>query len=169
MSSLFQVVDEQDNPIGGGAYDELHREGLRHRIVRVMIEDEEGNILLQRRTSSAPLFPNCWDNSAAGHVDEGETYDAAAQRELAEEVGITGVTLREVRHYKTDGRFEDRILKRWNKLYSALVPKGTEARPQLDEVQSVRWVTRHELQELIKLCPGEVSDGLLEAYEILYR
>ncbi|MCA9327011.1 NUDIX domain-containing protein [Candidatus Saccharibacteria bacterium] len=169
MSSLFQVVAEQDTPIGGATYNQLHREGLRHRIVRVMIEDGEGNILLQRRTSSAPLFPNCLDNSAAGHVDEGEAYEAAAQRELAEEVGITGVTLHEVKHYKTNGRFEGRILKRWNKLYTAIVPKKTEIRLQLDEVQCVRWVSRHELQELIKRHSEQVSDGLVEAYEMQYR
>jgi len=34
------------------------------------------------------MNPNCWDSSAAGHVDAGEDYLACAIRELEEELGI---------------------------------------------------------------------------------
>jgi 8-oxo-dGTP pyrophosphatase MutT (NUDIX family) len=32
--------------------------------------------------------PGRWDSSASGHLDSGEGYDAAAHRELREELGI---------------------------------------------------------------------------------
>jgi 8-oxo-dGTP pyrophosphatase MutT (NUDIX family) len=32
--------------------------------------------------------PGLWDSSCSGHVDSGEDYDAAAQRELGEEIGV---------------------------------------------------------------------------------
>lgn len=34
-------------------------------------------------------WPGAWDSSCSGHVDSGEDYDAAARRELGEELGIT--------------------------------------------------------------------------------
>lgn len=167
-SSVAIVVDEDDNPIGSGRYDDIQANGDRHRVVRVMVEDDSGNVLLQKRSRTLTLFPGCWDNSAAGHVDVGEEYSAAAQRELAEETGISAVKLQEIKHYKTDGTFEHRILKRWNCLYKAVVRRGVTLRPQVGEVETFRWVTRKELGDLIRTEPGAVSDGLLEAYEIMY-
>lgn len=34
------------------------------------------------------LAPGCWDSSCSGHLDAGEDYDSAAQRELGEEIGV---------------------------------------------------------------------------------
>lgn len=35
------------------------------------------------------MSPGLWDSSCAGHLDCGEDYDAAAVRELKEELGLT--------------------------------------------------------------------------------
>ena len=35
------------------------------------------------------LAPGLWDSSCSGHLDSGEGYDAAAVRELGEELGLT--------------------------------------------------------------------------------
>jgi isopentenyldiphosphate isomerase len=34
------------------------------------------------------LSPGLWDSSCSGHLDAGEDYDAAAVRELGEEIGV---------------------------------------------------------------------------------
>ena len=43
-------------------------------------------------SSAAPggrtKYPRCWDSSAAGHVNAGQEYDATAERELEEELGV---------------------------------------------------------------------------------
>ena len=41
-----------------------------------------------RERATVALSPGLWDSSCAGHVDAGEDYDAAAVRELREELGI---------------------------------------------------------------------------------
>ncbi|RME70977.1 MAG: NUDIX domain-containing protein [Verrucomicrobia bacterium] len=83
----FDVVDENDQPVGRERRSEVHRRGLRHRAVHVEVFDEAGRIFLQRRSMSKDTAPGCWDSSASGHVDAGETYDACAVRELGEELG----------------------------------------------------------------------------------
>ena len=37
------------------------------------------------------MAPGLWDSSCSGHLDAGEDYDAAAVRELGEEIGVHGV------------------------------------------------------------------------------
>ncbi|MFM2381971.1 MAG: hypothetical protein RLZZ76_738 [Candidatus Parcubacteria bacterium] len=39
-------------------------------------------------------MPGRWDNSAAGHVDAGEDYSRAVLREAEEEIGVRGITVR---------------------------------------------------------------------------
>jgi len=48
----------------------------------VIVEDENGNLLLQKRTDNG-----CWGYSG-GAVEMGESVEAAARRELFEETGI---------------------------------------------------------------------------------
>lgn len=167
--ALIQIVDENDVPLRGGTKQEIWNAGLCHRVARVMCEDKRGNVLLQKRTADTPLFPECWDNSAAGHVDEGESHLVAAKRELAEEIGIKDIELEEVKYYKTDGKFEQRILRRWTRLYKVILPESTDFLLQPDEVIAVRWVSRQELADIVTNHPDTVSDGLREAYEIMYK
>ncbi len=48
----------------------------------------EGKALLQLRDDSPNIsYPNTWGFAGGGHMDEGETFLLAAQRELKEETG----------------------------------------------------------------------------------
>src|SRR5262249_19217337 len=71
---------------------EVHRLGLRHRAVHMLVFNRRGQIFLQLRSLKKDREPGVWDSSASGHVDSGEDYDAAAVRELREEIGpeLTG-------------------------------------------------------------------------------
>ena len=60
-----------------------------------LLRDDETHgpqVLLQLR-SGTPYMDGHWAAAAAGHVERGETAFAAAQREAAEELGITDVGL----------------------------------------------------------------------------
>src|SRR5512139_4070862 len=86
---IFDCVDASDQVIGREKRSEIHRQGLRHRAVHVLIFDKQGEIFLQKRSMQKDTFPGRWDSSASGHLDRGEDYDACAVRELREELGIT--------------------------------------------------------------------------------
>lgn len=87
---LFDVVDEADQVVGQASRAEVHRQGLRHRAVHVLVFNKRGEVLLQQRSALKDVHPGLWDSSVSGHLDAGEDYPEAALRELAEEMGICG-------------------------------------------------------------------------------
>jgi 16S rRNA (adenine1518-N6/adenine1519-N6)-dimethyltransferase len=93
----FPVVDENDRVVGEAPRREVHGNNLRHRAVHVLIFNRRGELFLQKRSRWKDRHPLLWDSSAAGHVEAGEDYDAAAVRELKEELGVTAELTRVVK------------------------------------------------------------------------
>jgi isopentenyldiphosphate isomerase len=88
QDEIFDVVNERDEVIGHLARKEVHRQGLKHRAVHVLIFNARGEIFLQKRSLKKDNHPGVWDSSASGHLDCGEDYDACAIREVGEELGV---------------------------------------------------------------------------------
>jgi len=86
---IFDVVNERDEVIGSMPRSEVHRLGLMHRAVHILVFNARGEVFLQKRSMSKDRQPGLWDSSSSGHVDRGETYDACAIRELREELSLT--------------------------------------------------------------------------------
>ena len=84
---IFDVVDERDEVVGRNTRNEVHRLGLQHRAVHVLVFNSRGEIFLQKRSMQKDRQPGLWDSSASGHLNCGEDYDACAVRELGEELG----------------------------------------------------------------------------------
>jgi isopentenyldiphosphate isomerase len=84
---LFDVVDEHDQVIGQARRADVHAQKLRHRAVHILCVDPAGRVFLQRRSMLKDSAPGRWCASCSGHLDAGEDYDAAALRELGEEIG----------------------------------------------------------------------------------
>jgi len=85
---IFDVVDERDEVIGRETRSEVHRLGLKHRAVHVLVFNSRGQLFLQKRSRQKDRQPGLWDSSASGHLDSGEDYDACAVREVGEELGL---------------------------------------------------------------------------------
>jgi isopentenyldiphosphate isomerase len=85
---LFDVVNDHNEVIGQRPRSEVHRLGLKHRAVHVLIFNRRGDLFLQKRSLTKDCFPGTWDSSASGHLTPGETYDACAVREVREELGV---------------------------------------------------------------------------------
>jgi len=60
----------------------------KHICVDILIFDKTGQLALQKRSLVDDSFPGHWDFSSGGHIDENETSEKAAERELWEELGI---------------------------------------------------------------------------------
>lgn len=129
---LFDVVNERDEVVDRRPRSEVHRLGLRHRAVHVLVFNSRGEVFLQKRSMSKDRQPGLWDTSASGHVDSGEDYDACAVRELREELGVR----------------EPPPLKRLFKL---------DAGPETD--QEFVWVYRCRHDGPFELNPDEIERG----------
>lgn len=84
----FDIVNDRDEVIGRAPRAEVHAKRLLHRAVHILVFDAQGRLFLQKRSMSKDAEPGMWSTSCSGHVDSGETYDPAAQRELGEELGL---------------------------------------------------------------------------------
>lgn len=89
---MFDVVDEKNQVIGQERRAVVHARHLRHRAVHIFVFNRHGELWLQRRSHLKDKHPLAWDSSAAGHLDAGETYAIAVERELKEELGIAALT-----------------------------------------------------------------------------
>jgi isopentenyldiphosphate isomerase len=86
---FFDVVNERDEVIDRKPRSKVHRLGLRHRAVHVLVFNSRGDVFLQQRSMKKDRQPGVWDSSVSGHADSGEDYDACAVRELREELGLS--------------------------------------------------------------------------------
>jgi isopentenyl-diphosphate Delta-isomerase len=82
------LVDEGNRAVGAAGKDAVHRAGLLHRAFSIFIVDQEGRILLQRRSPRKYHSGGLWANSCCGHPRPGERTISAARRRLKEELGI---------------------------------------------------------------------------------
>jgi isopentenyldiphosphate isomerase len=89
---LVEHVDEHGAVIEVVTRRRMRAENLRHRSVAIIVQAGDGRLLVHRRAEHKDVFPGWWDLAAGGVVAAGEGDDSAAARELAEELGITGVT-----------------------------------------------------------------------------
>jgi 8-oxo-dGTP pyrophosphatase MutT (NUDIX family) len=81
----------------------MRRENLRHRAVFVLVQSRDGRVLVHRRSDTKDVWPGWWDLAVGGVVGAGEAWDAAARREVAEELGVEGADLEPL----ASGAFED--------------------------------------------------------------
>ncbi|HYH74860.1 MAG TPA: NUDIX domain-containing protein [Candidatus Saccharimonadales bacterium] len=162
------IVDDHDRPTGVAMLADAWREGLVHRSVLVMVEDGQGNILLQKRSLHMQLYPGRWDNSAAGHVDEGMTYHDAALQEVIEELGIAPTGLAEIGYLYTDDVYEGRIMKQFRKVYRLKYTQGTPTTQEEHEVTELRWFPIEEAKQMLAAQPELFSAGLRHVLERLY-
>src|SRR6185437_14978987 len=85
---MRDVVNEDDQIIGQAAKEQFQGSGLICRVAFVMLANTAGEILLHQRKATKKAYPLYWSGSAAGHLVSGESYEAAAARELKEEIGV---------------------------------------------------------------------------------
>lgn len=157
------IVNKDDKIIGAMDRDKAVKEGKIVRIARIFLFNAKGELFLQKRGPNVD-FPNLWDQSVGGHVDEGEDYLAAAKREMNEEIGIKGVKLNEVAKYYTESEYINGQFKRFNMLYMART--DDEIKIDSDEVADGKWISMSDLDKVIAKKPEQFTHGFIKAYKI---
>jgi isopentenyl-diphosphate delta-isomerase len=89
MPEKLLLVNNRNEVIGYDTKDICHEGmGKLHRAFSILIFTSDGRLLLQRRSSHKLLWPKHWSNSVCSHPRKDEEIEEAAQRRLAEEIGI---------------------------------------------------------------------------------
>lgn len=141
QNELFVVVDEDDNVLEYRTrYDCHHDKSLIHRAVGVVILNDKGEILLQKRSMHKEGDPGKYDVAVSGHVSKGEEYEDAAKREMMEEIGVVA-----------DLAFVDKQLVHFpDQTEYDVFFRATHNGPftvNPDEVESVTFVTEEDLRD----------------------
>lgn len=152
------VVDETDTVIDAvPLFTALERKYIR-RASRVFVFSESGKLLLQQRSKHI-LKPLLLDQSAAGHVDEGETYQETAERELQEELGLTGELEEVAVSFRTKDFF--------NGVYRLVVPDDVTIQFDPHEVAAVFWYTPKEVDAKLQAEPEAFTDAFADIWQPL--
>ena len=147
---FFDVVDEADQVVDRRSRNDVHRLMLPHRAIHVFVFRPDGRLLIHLRSEDKEEFPGVWTSSASGHVSAGETYDAAARRELFEELGIRAP----LEPLKKFDACPDTSLE-FTKLYRCVWDGSVN--PDRREIQTVRWCDPVELKGRLQASPREFS------------
>ena len=91
---VVSLVDERGSVVGRATRRRVRRDNLRHAATAVLVRRLDGAIYVHRRSPAKDWCPSCHDAAAGGLLLDGEQPAESAERELAEELGITGVVLR---------------------------------------------------------------------------
>ncbi len=89
QAELLVVVDEDDNILNYLPRGQVHQQKLLHRTISVSVFNDQGQILLQKRSINKDNNPGKLACAVGGHVSKGKDYEQAAERELKEELGIS--------------------------------------------------------------------------------
>jgi len=133
-TEILDLVDEHDRVIGTVRKDATQSDPhLWHREVAILIH-RGGELLWQLRSAAKNVMPLTWDCACAGHVGAGDAPEAAAHRELREELGFDVALV----------ALERRLVRQPSETYFAYVfagaaPDGLEPRIDRAEVAAVEW------------------------------
>ncbi len=138
---------------------EVHRLGLRHRSVHVFLFNSRGELFLQKRAVTKDTFPGCYDSSASGHLDAGESYDACAAREMEEELGLTPADAPALTPlFKLPACLETG----WENVMFYTCQSDATPRPNPREIESGRFFTLAEVLAMVREDPGRFAPAFVK-------
>jgi isopentenyldiphosphate isomerase len=134
-----EVVDLDGNVIEVVSRAQMRSQKLRHRSVFIAVINDDGDLLVHQRADHKDVWPSWWDVAVGGVVGVGEDYEAAARRELREELGIIAGKIESI---GTGGYADDTV-----KLVASCFVVVDNGPFQFtdDEISEAHWVTAEEL------------------------
>ena len=144
MAEYLDIYDDTGNHIGTALRSECHGDpALIHCTVHIVVlHPETGELLLQKRRLDKDIQPGKWDTAVGGHLAAGESFETAARRELAEELGISDDV--ELIHL-FDGRIRNSIESENTRVFGVKLAGPFDF--QKSEIDCVRFFNAAELAD----------------------
>lgn len=141
------LVDKRGKEVGLLGKEKAHQIPTKlHKAISVLIFDQKGNILLQKRSQKKKTWPGYWSNSCCSHPFFEEDSLKAAKRRLKEELGIGKILLKELFSFKYQAEFD----KVWGENEDDTVFRGVysgKITPNKDEVEDIKWISLNDLKK----------------------
>jgi isopentenyl-diphosphate Delta-isomerase len=155
-TSLIDVVDDENRPIGRAPRGEVLAAGLNFRTVHIFVFHQE-RLLLQQLAPTRDRHPERWGSSVAAYLHADEGYEHAARRRLWEELGLEGDLQR-----VGETRMQDERSLKFVELYTLL--DGPAQRREPDHIEDLRYWDREELGDAITESPESFTPTFLHVY-----
>jgi len=140
MTEELDIVNKDDQIIGKSTRKDAHDKKLRHRSVMFFVFDQNGKLLMTKRSEDKRFYPGYWSIVLGGHVPAGFSYEEALEKEMEEEIGTTA-PCENLGSFKKEIEEENENVR----LYKAVVdPKKIELSPK--EFEKGLFVTFEELE-----------------------
>lgn len=156
MEEKVILVDENDKEVGNAEKMEVHKKGLLHRAFSVIVRNNNGEMLLQKRNKKKYHSGGLWTNSCCGHPRPGEEVVEAGERRLFEEMGIK-------LHLKENYIFTYKVFLKegiWeNEIDHVLTGVGDNLiiKPDKNEVEEWKWIKMEVLKKEMEERPEEFT------------
>src|SRR4051794_38247210 len=85
---LVDVIDDEGRVVAVVPRREMRGRRLPHRCTYVLVFNGRGELFVHQRTATKDVYPAYWDVCVGGVLAAGEPFDAAARREVREEIGV---------------------------------------------------------------------------------
>ncbi|MFO8111448.1 MAG: NUDIX domain-containing protein [Desulfosalsimonadaceae bacterium] len=155
---ILEVVDTCGCIVGAAPRKSVHGDNrLLHRVVHVLVCDRENRLLLQKRSLKKQVAPGRWDTSVGGHVDCGESIEAAMYREMAEELGIRPQSPQFAYQYIHANDFESELVFTYTCQYDGDIAFNPE------EIDAVKFWDVKEIEN--HLGKGVLSDNFEDEFK----
>ncbi|HEV7138376.1 MAG TPA: isopentenyl-diphosphate Delta-isomerase [Steroidobacteraceae bacterium] len=140
------LVDEADREVGYLSKVRCHEgRGVLHRAFSLLIFNDRGELLLQRRSAAKPLWPHYWSNSCCSHPRRAETMETAIHRRLYEELGLA-CPLQFLFKFQYQAQFDS--VGAEHELCSVFIGRsGGRVSIDHNEISDWRWVSTERLAE----------------------
>jgi isopentenyl-diphosphate delta-isomerase len=144
-ADLLILVDAADREVGYLAKSECHDgSGVLHRAFSVLLFNDAGELLLQQRAPGKRLWPLYWSNSCCSHPRRAESLEAATQRRLQEELGLS-CQLRFLFKFQYQAQFDSAGSEQ--ELCSVYIGRSNgPVTSDPDEIHAWRWISPEALQ-----------------------
>ncbi|MFF4801409.1 NUDIX hydrolase [Streptomyces sp. NPDC001351] len=112
------------------------------RLAAAVVMDDEGRVLLVRRSETEKFLPGVW-GVPCGKIDPEESARDGALRELKEETGLLGEVVRKVGESSFVSEYRGHEIKNWQENFLVRPLSEEITLPRAD--QSYAWLARSEL------------------------
>jgi isopentenyldiphosphate isomerase len=141
---LYDILDDSGAVIRQAGRDEIHRgDKLLHGVVHLLVFNDRGKLLLQKRSSAKHIEPGKWDTSVGGHIDAGETVEQALPRETEEELGIRNPVCERLYASIMETDIERELVASFRCTWNGPIAFNPE------EISEVAWYTPDEVESML--------------------